>query len=163
MSGGVDVRMPTGEEDKLLGSGGAQAKLLLLGAVTKGNTAPHFNIGYTFVPGLTTSQVRRGSPRPDEINYATGIDVALSTQVTIAGDLVGRTLMNGTRVFRETVGGFNSSLDTDKRNVHLLLGTVGGKVLIGNMWLVTASIAFPLNNNGVKPGVTPVIGFERAF
>jgi hypothetical protein len=24
-------------------------------------------------------------------------------------------------------------------------------------------VLFPLNDNGVKPAVTPVIGFERAF
>ncbi len=28
---------------------------------------------------------------------------------------------------------------------------------------VTGTVLFPLNDNGIKPAVTPVIGFERAF
>ena len=48
-------------------------------------------------------------------------------------------------------------------NVHLLLGAVGAKVSVGGAWLLTGTVLFPLNDNGIKPAVTPVIGFERAF
>ena len=47
--------------------------------------------------------------------------------------------------------------------VHKLLGAVGAKVSVGGAWLVTGTVLFSLNDNGIKPAVTPVIGFERAF
>ena len=47
--------------------------------------------------------------------------------------------------------------------VHKLLGAVGAKVSLGGTWLLTGTVLFPLNSNGIKPAVTPVIGFERAF
>jgi hypothetical protein len=47
--------------------------------------------------------------------------------------------------------------------VHLVLGAVGAKVSIGGSWLATGTILLPLNDHGIKPAVTPVIGFERAF
>jgi hypothetical protein len=45
----------------------------------------------------------------------------------------------------------------------LLLGAVSAKFMVANSWLLTAAVAFPLNSNGLRPGITPVIGFERAF
>ena len=45
----------------------------------------------------------------------------------------------------------------------MLLGAVGAKVSVGGAWLLTGTVLFPLNDNGIKPAVTPVIGFERAF
>ena len=40
---------------------------------------------------------------------------------------------------------------------------MGAKVSIGGSWLLTGTVLFPLNDNGITPAVTPVIGFERAF
>ena len=54
-------------------------------------------------------------------------------------------------------------LTVNPGTAHLLLGAVGAKVNIGGSWLATGTILFPLNDNGIKPAVTPVIGFERAF
>jgi hypothetical protein len=54
-------------------------------------------------------------------------------------------------------------LEVTPGTVHLLLGAVGAKVAIGGSWLLTGTVLFPLNDNGIKPAVTPVIGFERAL
>jgi hypothetical protein len=161
LAAGADLRLPTGSQDKLLGSGGTQTRLMAIGSFTRNDATPHFNIGYTFAPGQNTSVVRR-TQRPEEFNYVVGADIAINTNVTVAGDLSGRTLIGATEIFRETIG-IDSSLYAARTNVHLLIGAIGAKVLIGKMWLVTASLAFPLTDNGVKPGITPVLGFERAF
>lgn len=84
---GVDLRLPTGNEDDLLGTGEAQAKVFLIGSATIGKFSPHLNFGFT-----------RARDLPDEINYAVGFDVAVSPRVTFAADLVGRTLLDGTKV-----------------------------------------------------------------
>ena len=54
-------------------------------------------------------------------------------------------------------------LEVNPGTVHLLLGAVGAKINIGGSWLATGTVLFPLIDNGITPGVTPVFGFERAF
>ena len=54
-------------------------------------------------------------------------------------------------------------LEVTPGTVHLLLCAVGVKFNIGGSWLATGSILFALNDNGIKPAPTPVIGFERSF
>lgn len=166
LAGGVDLRLPTGDEEKLLGAGATQTRLMLIGAVTQGNFTHHFNVGYTFVPGAKVFDESRGSRgminQPDEFNYTFGGDLAIGGKVTVAADLIGRALLHSANLVRE-VNIFESSVYSNRGTVNLLLGAVGGKVLVANQWLLTASIAFALNNSGVKPGLTPVIGFERAF
>ena len=56
-----------------------------------------------------------------------------------------------------------SGLRISRSTLNLLVGAVSAKFMIANSWLLTAAIAFPLNRNGLNPGITPVIGFERAF
>ena len=43
----VDLRLPTGDPEKLLGTGHLQTKLLFIAGTTIGNVTPHVNLGYT--------------------------------------------------------------------------------------------------------------------
>ena len=43
----LDIRLPTGDPDKLLGTGYTQAKLMFIGGSTMGSLTPHVNFGYT--------------------------------------------------------------------------------------------------------------------
>ena len=43
----VDVRLPTGDPDKLMGTGHTQAKIMFIGGSTWGSLTPHVNLGYT--------------------------------------------------------------------------------------------------------------------
>jgi hypothetical protein len=157
LAAGVDLRLPTGDPDGLLGVGATQTKVMVMGALPRGMVAPHFNVGYTWAG----SDVRSPFNVFNEVNYIVGADLAATPAVTVIGDVIGRTLRGAGKIeFTDTpFPGFT----TDTGNVNLLLGTVGAKVKVSGMWLLTASVVFPLNNGGVKPGVTPVIGFERAF
>jgi len=47
----VDLRLPTGNEEDLLGTGGVQAKMLLIASTEPGRVAQHLNIGYTVAQG----------------------------------------------------------------------------------------------------------------
>ena len=158
LAAGVDVRLPTGDTDKLLGVGATKTKLMVLGSSTRGMIAPHFNVGYTWAGDDT------GSPFNvfNEVNYIVGADVAATPTVTVIGDLIGRTLRGAGTIEFVNEPGFPYFI-AGTGNVNMLLGTVGAKVQVGGMWLLTASVVFPLNDGGVKPRVTPVIGFERAF
>jgi hypothetical protein len=174
----VDLRLPTGDTDKLLGTGQTQAKVLFIAASTIGVVTPHANVGYTFGgSGLTFGGDNRflgsfGDPElvrretSQEFDYTTGFDIAASSSITVAGDVIGRAVRNSA-----ALNLYDSGQGADRYTffqiqpgtVNLLLAAIGTKVKVGGTWLVTATMLFPLNNNGVKPRLTPVVGVERAF
>ena len=103
----------------------------------------------------------------EELNYTAGVDVAATPRVTIAGDVIGRVVKNsaGMEFLDSGPGGDNRQvlLAVTPGTVHKLLAAVGAKISVGGAWLLTGTVLFPLNDYGIKPAVTPVIGFERAF
>ena len=175
----LDVRLPTGDPEKLLGTGHLQTKLLLLAGTTIGRVTPHLNVGYTLGGnGMRFGADNRwegsfGDPElierepSEEFNYTFGADAAATPRITIAGDVIGRVVKNSAAMTPYDSGADDADrvkfLEVAPGTVHLLLGAVGVKVNIGGSWLATGTILFPLNDNGIKPALTPVIGFERAF
>ena len=175
----LDLRLPTGDPEKLLGTGQLQTKLLFIAGTTVGSVTPHVNLGYTFGgSGMAFGQVvqfedsyevpelleREAS---EEFNYTFGADAAVTPRITIAGDVIGRVVKNSAAMTPFDSGLENADRVKDLKvipgTVHLLLAAVGAKVNIGGSWLLTGSILFPLTDNGIRPALTPVIGFERAF
>ena len=175
----VDIRLPTGDPDMLLGTGFTQARVMFIGGTTFGSVNPHINIGYTFGgEGMVFDADKRlegSSENPDlferqpseEFNYTAGVDIAATPRITIAGDIIGRVVKNsaGLEFFDSGSGGDRFViLEITPGTVHKLLGAIGAKVSVGGAWLLTGTVLFPLNDSGgIKPAVTPVIGFERAF
>ena len=51
LAAGLDVRLPTGDKDDLLGTGATQVKLSLYYSGDYGRFSPHLNVGYTFSEG----------------------------------------------------------------------------------------------------------------
>lgn len=177
LAAGIDLRLPTGDEDQLLGIGTTQTKVTVMGSTTRGRVSPHFNVGYAFSPGrgipfdaagnldfdaLAAEDFELGAFQSDELNYTVGVDVALHQMITVMGDVIGRSLRDSAK-FDFVTSGASSFFTVSPATLNLILGTVGTKVRIGKDFLLTASVVFPLNSAGIKPRVTPVVGFERAF
>ena len=123
LAAGLDVRLPSGDKENLLGTGAVQTKLLLIASGEFSRVAPHVNVGYTYSRGnlsssLTTlpssnqpanaptqSQINAvngigigGSTRlPNEVNYVGGVDIAAHSLVTISADMIGRTVLDSPR------------------------------------------------------------------
>jgi hypothetical protein len=175
----VDLRLPTGDPEQLLGTGSTQAKVLFIAGSTLGSLTPHANVGYTFGgSGMTFGEDNRwtgsfGDPElirrepSQEFNYTFGVDMAATPTITIAGDVIGRVVKDTAALTLFDSGAADADrvifLEVTPGTVHLLLGAVGAKVSVGGSWLATGTILFPLNDNGIRPAITPVIGFERAF
>jgi hypothetical protein len=165
------VRLPTGEERDLLGTGSTQVKGFVIGSGHLGAFSPHINAGYTWAS-------RNGSI-PDEIDYAAGFDWAFSPRLTFVVDALGRTVLKG-QVLREvdTAFQYNANIATDpvdvrtatlkqlvatEENTTSFLGSVGFKVNpVGNL-LVTVNGLFSLNNRGLQPRFAPLIGVDYSF
>jgi hypothetical protein len=169
LAAGIDFRLPTGDEANLLGTGGTQTKLYLIAAGGTERMAPHVNVGYTFSHGDSATA------QPDELNYVGGIDVAASRLLTVAFDVVGRTLRKAGRLaLTDTVFNPNPpigvtsvtfsqfSLQPDA-NLNQVLGAVGVKYNITKTLLLNANVLFPMTNSGLRPNVTPVIGFDYSI
>src|SRR5262249_14979504 len=145
---------------------------------TRGSVAPHFNVGYTFSGNGVPFVASPSGPQIDfdsvfnsdgsvnlqpspEINYTFGADMAASQSVTVMGDVIGRSLRKSAQ-FDFVTQGASSFFTVAPGTLNLVLGTVGTKIKVGNEFLILASVVFPINSAGVKPGITPVVGFERA-
>jgi hypothetical protein len=164
LAAGVDLRLPTGDEQNLLGIAGAQAKVYVAASTGLGRVSPHLNVGYT-LSGASDAAAGSDSvliPPPDEINYAAGADVAVSLRTTVAFDVVGRTL-RGIGTLREepslfgTRGGRSDGERTvfqelrlgPGTNLRLLLGSTGIKFNPAANLLVSANVLFPLSDRGL--------------
>jgi hypothetical protein len=114
---------------------------------------------------------------PNELSYVAGFVLGVTPRFSISADVMGRTLLDvkrfgvqevqyfflepegtvGARTVRElritTIGG----------RMNILLGVVGFKLNVGGTFLINANVLFPLNDQGLRAKVTPVVGIDYAF
>jgi Putative MetA-pathway of phenol degradation len=169
----LDLRLPTGDTDDLLGAGATQAKLYAVAArVASRRFSPRIAAGYTFSSGGADYV----GELPDEINYSAGFDAALHSRATLTADFLGRTLLDADRlVVRERV--FDNVFRTDPTvrqttrispetttgNLNLLLGSAGIKVNPVSRLLVMFNLLFAIGDSGLQDEVTPVFGIDYSF
>jgi hypothetical protein len=171
LAAGLDVRLPTGDETNLLGTGAAQATVTLIGSSTYDKIAPHFNVGYTFT-GKSKSPFFNLA---DEFHYTVGTEFAASPKLTVNADLLGRSLRNLGRLEEAprtlqymSAAGVRGSTTVNEfafqpGSLNLLVGSAGVKYNLGGNLLISANVLFPLTQAGIRDKVTPVIGFDYAF
>ena len=165
IAAGLDLRLPSGDEDNLLGIPGTQAKVYGIASWTAQGISPHINIGYTF--SRANDQAQDGNPvllePPAELNYAIGADIAVNSRITLAGDLVGRTLRDVARLAFGDVGlggTFQEFHLAGSGNLNVPLASVGAKFNVWRNLLISGNLLFSLTSGGLRDKVTPVIGFD---
>jgi hypothetical protein len=171
----TDVRLPTGEERDLLGTGAAQVKGFLVGSLRIGTFSPHLNAGYTW-----SANASGGRKIPDEISYRGGFDWALSPRLTFAADALGRTLRKAQTVsVVNTTFQYNTNPDinappdvhhadfprliSETRDSTSVLGSVGLKINPFGNFLLTINGLFSLNQKGLQDRFSPLIGVDYSF
>lgn len=173
LAAAVDVRVPTGDEDDLLGSGATQTKLSLIAAAGGARRfAPRGSIGYT----LSSGGGEFTGDIPDELNYSAGFDAGLHKRVTLTADVIGRTLRDASRLndenvtFRFTTRN-NPTVFTAERatpiistgNLNLLVGSAGLKINPAGRLLLVGNVLFSLSDDGLQDKITPVFGIDYSF
>lgn len=189
LAAAIDLRLPTGNKDELLGAGGVQAKFLLIASSEHGRFGEHMNIGYTMAGGRVggTFAGLTSAPLPDEINYTGGGEFIATRRLTVVGDVIGRTLRGAGHLDLVSQGfeynepsplkgvtgpgcggfagftcktAFFNEFDPRPGNLRLLLGAGGVKYnLVGNL-LVSASVLFPLTDAGLRSRVATTVGID---
>ncbi len=168
LAAGLDLRLPTGDDQNMLGIGATQTELFLIGSAPRGNMAPHVNLGYTFSSG--------GTGVSDQFNYVGGTEYSMTPRVTVVGDLVGRTLRSALRLKDISVPhsfqqGATAPLETttlqevttESRSLTTVLGTAGIKFNPWQNLLISAHVVVALNDAGLRSRVTPVVGLDYSF
>ncbi|MGH7409706.1 MAG: transporter [Candidatus Methylomirabilis sp.] len=135
----VEVKLPTGNEGDLLGTGGTNLTGLLIGSKTYGQWfTPHFNLGY---------EIDTKDTRQNAIRYALGFDARLSSALTVAGGVIGRIKPDG-----------------DGVGDHITDLSLGVKWNPANSLILRANVQIPLDkNSGLRADFIPTVGVEYLF
>lgn len=166
---GGDLRLPTGDDENLLGTGATQATITLIGSSTSGRFSPHFNVGYT----ASSSGDLVGIP--DEFGYRVGTELYTNPRVTLSADVIGRTLFDAGRLewqdttfeYRDAANNPGSAvfreLNSTDKALNLTSLAVGGKFNVAGNLLINANVLVSLTSRGLTSRVTPVIGADYSF
>ena len=175
LAANVDLRLPTGDSEQLLGTGGAQLKLALIGSMASGPFSPHVNVGYTFSRGTEATLASVSPDVPDEFSYASGFDVAATSRTTISADILGRTLRNLGRLvpvarqfpFVTSAGVFGTAAFEEfarrPGDLNLVVSALGVRFNPRGNFLISAEVLLPITKSGLRDKVTPVIGVDYSF
>jgi hypothetical protein len=186
----VDLRLPTGDENELLGLGTAQGKFLFIASSANTRVSAHVNVGFT-VSGKgprDTEFLFEPLGASDEFNYAGGVEFVAHPRLTLLADFLGRTLMDAGKVEVETktfqfrapasatgadrletstanpiTGQPYRQLGLQSGNLSLMLGSTGFKFNAATNLLVMANVLFPLSDAGLRDRLTVAFGVDYAF
>jgi hypothetical protein len=169
LAAGVDLRLPSGDADNLLGTGAAAATISLIGSQAHGSVAPHFNVSYTGAGDSSSVTV------PNEFDFKVGSEFVSNPHVTWSADLLGRSLINTQRLALTntthnfvSVTGVPGSITLQEYvaqngTLNLLNVVGGGKFNVSGKLLLNANVIIALNSAGVTARFTPVFGFDYTF
>lgn len=170
-----DLRLPTGEERDLLGTGATQAKTFVIGSLHLGPFSPHVNAGYTWSSGTADS-----GKIPDEVSYTAGFDWAVSPRMTIALDVLGRDFLSSQTVHVVNTT-FQANTNTnltapptivtatfprlvaEQGDSNSLLGSIGLKINPFGNFLLTVNGLFRLNKKGLQDDFAPLVAVDYSF
>jgi hypothetical protein len=168
---GVDVRLPTGDELNLLGSGAAGIQPFVILSASVQKVAPHINVAYQW----NRASVLAGNPStgesadfPDQVVYSAGADVSANSHITLAFDVLGRYLIDAERLIPQDFHALDQrsvfrNIGFTQQSFNALSGALGIKVNVVNRLLLDANLLFALDQHGVRDKVTPLLGFEYSF
>ena len=176
---GFDVRLPTGDEQNLLGSGALGLKPFVAISFSRKTVSPHVNLAYQwngdsllasdFQFGPSGAEFGEKQDLPDSFLWIFGSDFGLGQYVTVIFDVIGTTFINSPRLVQTTFTGRDASgtmfpdIDFADETFSIVNGALGFKVNLSGNVLIDFNLLFKLNDAGLRDTVTPLIGMEYSF
>jgi hypothetical protein len=153
----VDVRLPTGREEDLLGAGSTAVKFSAIGSLEERRVSAHVNTGFS-IGGLAR-----------EFSYAGAVAFAASGRVSVIGEMLGRwidspgnmvpvTAQHPSLADVETI-----RLMPDNSGLHVLTLVPGVKWNLSETWVLAANVTIPLTTGGLTAPLTPFIGLDYSL
>ena len=168
---GLDLRVPSGDEENLLGAGAPGIKPFVAWSASYDTFSPHVNFGYLW----NGSSILAGDPvteqsadLPDQVTYIVGAEFGVSPRLTFSFDVLGQYVINSPRLVQQSVRaqdgtavfpGVSFQHDTFSETG----AAVGVKIGLLQDLILDLSLLFQLDDNGLRDKVTPLIGAEYAF
>lgn len=152
-----EVRLPTGDEENLLGAGSVAYRVMGVGSLEHGPFSLHGNGGL----------VRGGVS--DEVTFGGAAAIAVQPRVTISGEFIGRWV---SELHDVSLVAFAHPTSSGVDTLRLLPGagpTTLAQAVAGVKWNVNGTLVvgghlmFPLVKRGLTAPITPTLGIEYAF
>jgi hypothetical protein len=150
----LDLRLPTGREEDLLGAGAPVLKLSGIGSIERGAVSAHGNAGIS-VGGLAR-----------ELSYNGALAVAASPRVTVVGELLGRWIDTPGNIVpvalpHPTIAGVETiRLLPGTDSLRSLILVPGFRWNLTDTWVMAGSITVPLTHAGLTASFAPFVGFD---
>jgi hypothetical protein len=152
----VDLRLPTGRQEDLLGAGSTSVKFSAIGSVEQGRVSAHANSGVS-VGGLAR-----------ELSYGGAVAVAASDRVSLIGELLGRWIDSPGHIVsvtapHPTLSGVETiRLTPDASRLSVVTLVPGLKWNLTDTWVLAANVSIPLTTGGLTAPFTPFVGLDYA-
>jgi hypothetical protein len=168
---GANLRLPTGDEMNLLGSGATGIQPFALWSGTYGKLSPHVNVGYRW----NGSSVLAGNPAtgeaahfPDQVSYAAGSEIGVNSRLTVAFDLLGTYVIDAQRLRPQTFHALDgrstfANIGFARESFNALSGSIGIKADLIERLLLHLNLMFKVDEHGLRDKVTPLFGVEYTF
>ncbi len=173
LAAGVDLRLPTGDEQNLLGSGAPGVRPFAALSASYGVAAPHVNVAYQWNGrSVLAGDVREGvkADMPDQFQYAAGTDLTVNPRLSLLFDVIGQRLLHSPRLstfafLAEGPAGRASLRDLEFQTASFWTtsGSVGLKANLASRLLINFNLRFAIGKAGLTDRVTPLLGLEWAF
>ena len=153
----VDLRLPTGDEDQLLGAGSASIHLAAVSSFEQGPLGAHLRAGFS-----------KGGAS-DELEFGAAVVLAAATRFNVIGEIFGRRLSALARVTDSVAPHPVTPNVATTRLLPISTGTTTTLALAGfkwnltRTWLFNANLLFPLTDNGLTGRPTPSIAIDYTF
>ena len=154
---GAETRLPTGDEENLLGTGKAAIKPRIIWSIENNGIAVDTEFGYSF-GGLS-----------NELTYGGAITIVGAPNLMFVGELSGRRLGSVGRLTETTskhpslVGVETIRLSAVEEAGHRLVAIGGVKWNPGATWLVGANLLRRITTGGLTAQWVPMVSIEYAF
>lgn len=153
----VEVRLPTGRAEDLLGAGRFALRVMGIGSAEAGRTSVHGNIA------VGTGGLGR------EVSYGGAVTVAVTPRVTVAGELLAWSIADAQRIgavvapHPRIFGVETTRLMPNSEDPMSAVAVAGFKWNVGGTWLLHANVLMPIGDRGLTARFTPTVALDYSF
>jgi hypothetical protein len=154
---GGEVRLPTGDEEDLLGAGRASFAPRVIGSYEHDRLGLHGELAYSF----------RGVA--EALGYAGAVTVVAAPRLTVVGEILGRRLdslgglVETTQPHPRLAGVDTIRLTSSGEPTHRLVLATGFKWNVATTWLLSVNVLRPLTDVGLNATWVPSFTFDYWF
>jgi hypothetical protein len=157
VAAGVELRLPTGRDEDLLGAGETALRLQGLASAEAGRASVHGN--------LTVGMGGIGR----EFSYGGALALAATARLTLVGELLARRIAGVQRI-AEVSAPHPRIRDVDTLRLMptgvdqtSALVVTGFKWNVGGLWLLHGNVLWPVTDTGLTARFTPTVALDYSF